>query len=39
VRWACFIDRTFNFKNEAAGIVQAGFFLKGGGLIELIGPV
>ena len=22
-----------------AGIVQAGFFLKGGGLIELIGPI
>ena len=31
--------RTFNFPNEAAGIVQAGFFLKGGGLIELIGPI
>ena len=30
---------TFEFENKAAGIVQAGFFLKGGGLIELIGPV
>ena len=34
-----FFYRHFNFKNEAAGIVQAGFFLKGGGLIELIGPM
>ena len=33
------VHRTFNFPNEAAGIVQAGFFLKGGGLIELIGPI
>ena len=33
------VRRTFNFPNEAAGIVQAGFFLKGGGLIELIGPI
>jgi hypothetical protein len=31
--------RTFRIENEVAGIVQAGFFLKGGGLIELIGPM
>lgn len=30
---------TFRFENEGHGIIQAGFFLKGGGLIELIGPL
>merc|ERR1711957_1127754 len=30
---------TFNLQNKAAGIIQAGFFLPAGGLIELIGPL
>lgn len=29
---------TFKIKNEKAGIWQAGFFLPGGGMIELIAP-
>lgn len=29
----------FDLKNKATGIRQAGFFLKGGGMIELIGPL
>jgi len=29
---------TFRHENKAAGVVQAGFFLRGGGLIELVGP-
>eukprot|EP00935_MAST-01C_sp_MAST-1C-sp1_P000923 g923.t1 len=29
----------FEIENKAAHIIQAGFFLRGGGLIELIGPV
>ena len=28
----------FNIDNKAANIIQAGFFLRAGGLIELIGP-
>lgn len=33
------LKRSFRIKNKKNGIIQAGFMLRGGGLIELIGPL
>lgn len=33
------LKKHFQIENKANGVYQAGFFLRGGGLIELIGPL